>query len=188
MADELLEVLVVHKMPDGTFAAADALQKLRIVQDGFSSALVLLSAVLGAIFGSIIGFWIGDRYGYPLPLHYGSYIGLTETRIKIAQLSVSAPGNGSCPHRSLCGCVAIGHRVHCGGKPDAVFQIHDCQQRGRAGLGIGLWAWSVLFRKSCRGICTTIRDRVGLSRRHRGCLDDRVLAVQGTGACCRGRA
>ena len=38
MADELLEVLVVHKMPDGTFAAADALQKLRIVQDGFSSA------------------------------------------------------------------------------------------------------------------------------------------------------
>ena len=38
MADEPLEVLVVHKMPDGTFAAADALQKLRIVQDGFKSA------------------------------------------------------------------------------------------------------------------------------------------------------
>jgi membrane protein DedA with SNARE-associated domain len=34
--------------------------------------------------GSTIGFWIGDRYGYPL-LRYGSYIGLTETRIKIAQ-------------------------------------------------------------------------------------------------------
>ena len=48
-------------------------------------ALVLLSAVFGAIFGSIIGFWIGDRYGYPLLLRYGSYIGLTETRIKIAQ-------------------------------------------------------------------------------------------------------
>ena len=41
--------------------------------------------MLGAIFGSIIGFWIGDRYGYPLLLHYGYYIGLTETRIKIAQ-------------------------------------------------------------------------------------------------------
>ena len=41
-------------------------------------ALVLLSAVLGAILGS-------DRYGYPLLLRYGSYIGLTETRIKIAQ-------------------------------------------------------------------------------------------------------
>ena len=48
-------------------------------------ALVLLSAVLGAILGSTIGFWIGDRYGYPLLLRYGSNIGLTETRIKIAQ-------------------------------------------------------------------------------------------------------
>ena len=28
---------------------------------------------------------IGDRYGYPLLLRYGSYIGLTETRTKIAQ-------------------------------------------------------------------------------------------------------
>jgi hypothetical protein len=38
MANEPLEVLVVHNMPDGTFAAADALQNLRIVQDGFKSA------------------------------------------------------------------------------------------------------------------------------------------------------
>jgi membrane protein DedA with SNARE-associated domain len=50
-----------------------------------SIALVLVSAVIGAILGSIIGFWISDRYGYPLLLRYGSYIGLTETRIKIAQ-------------------------------------------------------------------------------------------------------
>jgi hypothetical protein len=28
-----------HKMPDGTFAGADAFQKLRIVQDGFKSAV-----------------------------------------------------------------------------------------------------------------------------------------------------
>src|SRR3984957_20157314 len=48
-------------------------------------AVVLLSAVLGGIVGSAIGFWVGDRYGYPLLLRYGSYIGLTETRIKIAQ-------------------------------------------------------------------------------------------------------
>jgi membrane protein DedA with SNARE-associated domain len=47
--------------------------------------LVLLSAVLGAILGSTIGFWIGDRYGNPLLLRYGSYIGLSETRIKIAR-------------------------------------------------------------------------------------------------------
>ena len=50
-----------------------------------SIALVLFAAVAGAMFGSIIGFWIGDRYGYPLLLRYGSYVGLTETRIKIAQ-------------------------------------------------------------------------------------------------------
>ena len=50
-----------------------------------SIALVLLSAAVGAILGSIIGFWIGDRYGYPLLLRYGSYVGLTESRIKIAQ-------------------------------------------------------------------------------------------------------
>jgi membrane protein DedA with SNARE-associated domain len=50
-----------------------------------SIVLVLLAAALGAILGSVIGFWIGDRYGYPLLLRYGSYIGLTETRIKIAQ-------------------------------------------------------------------------------------------------------
>ena len=46
---------------------------------------VIVSAVLGAVLGSPIGFWIGARYGYPLLLRYGSYIGLTETRIKIAQ-------------------------------------------------------------------------------------------------------
>jgi membrane protein DedA with SNARE-associated domain len=50
-----------------------------------SIVFVLFAAVIGAILGSIIGFWIGDRYGYPLLLRYGSYIGLTETRIKIAQ-------------------------------------------------------------------------------------------------------
>jgi membrane protein DedA with SNARE-associated domain len=46
---------------------------------------IILSAVLGAILGSTVGFWIGARYGYPLLLRYGSYVGLTETRIKIAQ-------------------------------------------------------------------------------------------------------
>jgi membrane protein DedA with SNARE-associated domain len=36
-----------------------------------SIALVLLCAVFGAILGSMIGFWIGDRFGYPLLLRYG---------------------------------------------------------------------------------------------------------------------
>src|SRR6516162_7780686 len=31
-----------------------------------SIGLVLFAAVAGATLGSIIGFWIGDRYGYPL--------------------------------------------------------------------------------------------------------------------------
>ena len=41
MADEpleVLEVLVVRKMPDGTFAAVDALRELHIIQEGFKSA------------------------------------------------------------------------------------------------------------------------------------------------------
>ncbi len=50
-----------------------------------SIVFVVLAAITGALLGSIIGFWIGDRYGYPLLLRHGSYIGLTETRIKIAQ-------------------------------------------------------------------------------------------------------
>src|SRR5262249_56338004 len=48
-------------------------------------ALVLLSAVLGALLGSTIGFWIADRYGYPLLLRHGSYILLSQTRIHIPQ-------------------------------------------------------------------------------------------------------
>ncbi|HEY2532706.1 MAG TPA: DedA family protein [Xanthobacteraceae bacterium] len=52
---------------------------------GLGIAVVLLSAMLGAILGGTIGFWIGDRYGYPLLLRYGPYIGLTEIRIKIGR-------------------------------------------------------------------------------------------------------
>jgi len=38
MGDEPLVVLVTREMPDGTFAAVDALDKLRIVQADFKSA------------------------------------------------------------------------------------------------------------------------------------------------------
>ncbi len=37
MSDTPLDMLVVRDMPDGTFAVADALQDVRIVQDGFKS-------------------------------------------------------------------------------------------------------------------------------------------------------
>src|ERR1700749_3549683 len=67
---------------------------LRRTTHNLSIAVVLLLAAVGAILGSIIGFWIGDRYGYPLLLRYGSYIGLTETRIKIAQYLFRRQGGG----------------------------------------------------------------------------------------------
>lgn len=37
MPDTPLDMLVVRDMPDGTFAVADALQGVRIVQDGFKT-------------------------------------------------------------------------------------------------------------------------------------------------------
>ena len=46
---------------------------------------IILAAILAATIGSTIGLWIGQYYGYPLLVRYGPYIGLTETRIKIAQ-------------------------------------------------------------------------------------------------------
>jgi len=37
MADEPLVVLVTREMPDGTFAAVDALDNLRVTQAGFKN-------------------------------------------------------------------------------------------------------------------------------------------------------
>ena len=151
-------------------------------------ALVLLSAVLGAILGSTIGFWIGDRYGYPLLLRYGSYIGLTETRIKIAQYLFRRQGmvvvliaRFVAVLRSVVGFIAGANRM-----PFANFMIAN---------SAGAVAWTsfyglggYLFRQRCRGICTTVCDRIGGGRDHRGGLDDPLLAAQGTGACGCGRA
>jgi membrane protein DedA with SNARE-associated domain len=50
-----------------------------------SITFVIIGAALGAALGSAVGFWIGDYYGYRLLVCYDSYIGVTETRIKIAQ-------------------------------------------------------------------------------------------------------
>lgn len=59
-----------------------------------SIGLVLLAAVLGVMLGSLIGFWIGQHYGYPLLLRYGGYVGLTEARIKIFQYLFQRYGVG----------------------------------------------------------------------------------------------
>ncbi len=37
MSDTPLEMLVIRDLPDGTFAVVDALQDLRLVQEGFTS-------------------------------------------------------------------------------------------------------------------------------------------------------
>ena len=37
MSDTPLDMLVIRDMPDGTFAVADALEDLRLVQDGFTT-------------------------------------------------------------------------------------------------------------------------------------------------------
>jgi membrane protein DedA with SNARE-associated domain len=47
--------------------------------------LVIAAAALGAMVGNIIGFVIGRRFGYPLLLRYGGYIGLNDGRIKIGR-------------------------------------------------------------------------------------------------------
>ena len=76
-------------------------------------ALVLLSAVLGAILGSTIGFLIGERYGYPLLLRYRFYIGLTETRIKIAQYLFRRQGMVVVLIARFVAVLRIARRVHC---------------------------------------------------------------------------
>jgi membrane protein DedA with SNARE-associated domain len=47
--------------------------------------LVIAAAAAGAIVGDNIGFWIGREIGYRLVLRFGSYVGLTESRIKLGQ-------------------------------------------------------------------------------------------------------
>ncbi|MGH9550066.1 MAG: DedA family protein [Terriglobales bacterium] len=47
--------------------------------------LVIACASLGAILGDNLGFWIGRELGFRLLVRYGSYIGLTESRIKVGQ-------------------------------------------------------------------------------------------------------
>lgn len=48
-------------------------------------AMVIAAATIGAIVGDNIGYLIGREFGYPLVLKFGSYVGLTEGRIKLGQ-------------------------------------------------------------------------------------------------------
>jgi len=46
---------------------------------------VIVTAASAAIAGRMIGFVIGREYGYPMLLRYGSYVRMTEGRIKLGQ-------------------------------------------------------------------------------------------------------
>jgi membrane protein DedA with SNARE-associated domain len=46
---------------------------------------VIASASAGAIVGDNIGYWCGREFGYRLLLRYGSYVGVTNPRIKLGQ-------------------------------------------------------------------------------------------------------
>jgi membrane protein DedA with SNARE-associated domain len=48
-------------------------------------AVVIAAAAAGAIVGDNIGYWIGREIGFRLLVRYGSYVGLTEARIKVGQ-------------------------------------------------------------------------------------------------------
>ena len=46
---------------------------------------VIVAAAIGSTLGNVAGFWIGREGGYRLLLHYGHYIRLTESKIKLGQ-------------------------------------------------------------------------------------------------------
>jgi membrane protein DedA with SNARE-associated domain len=47
--------------------------------------VLVASATAGAIIGDNFGYWIGRELGFRMLLRYGSYIGLTESRIKLGE-------------------------------------------------------------------------------------------------------
>jgi membrane protein DedA with SNARE-associated domain len=47
--------------------------------------LIFVAATAAAIIGNNIGYWIGDKGGYPLALRYGSKIHLDQRKLKVAR-------------------------------------------------------------------------------------------------------
>jgi membrane protein DedA with SNARE-associated domain len=46
---------------------------------------LIAAGIVAAIFGEMVGFWIGRRFGHQLLLRYGTRVGFTEERIRVGQ-------------------------------------------------------------------------------------------------------
>src|SRR5271166_5438074 len=46
---------------------------------------VISAAVIGAVSGDSVGFWLGRGVGLPVMLRYGGQVGITEPRLKLGQ-------------------------------------------------------------------------------------------------------
>src|SRR5260221_772081 len=46
---------------------------------------LITAGIVAAIFGEVVGFWIGRRFGHQLLMRYGPRLGVTEGRIRIGQ-------------------------------------------------------------------------------------------------------
>jgi membrane protein DedA with SNARE-associated domain len=54
--------------------------------------VIFAVAVVGAIIGDNIGFWIGHRFGFPLARRYGRHVWLSERKLKIGRYVFDAHG------------------------------------------------------------------------------------------------
>src|SRR6476646_3777519 len=46
---------------------------------------LITAGIVAAIFGEVVGFWIGRKFGHQLLMRYGARLGVTEGRIRIGQ-------------------------------------------------------------------------------------------------------
>jgi membrane protein DedA with SNARE-associated domain len=61
------------------------LAALYAAHHGLSITALVASAVVGAMLGDNVGYWIGREFGYRLLRRYGSRIGLSPNKIKLGQ-------------------------------------------------------------------------------------------------------
>jgi len=47
--------------------------------------IVVASAAAGGVLGDSIGYWLGRRFGFPLLVRYGPYVGVPEPRLKLGE-------------------------------------------------------------------------------------------------------